>query len=364
MRILLITPTRLEDPTYRHVLCGLGAAYRSLGHEAAAAGQMEPEAGGLPVEEASWGRIHRSGGRGRLKGASRALRTFLETRRLLQAADFVHVVAPLAWSLRLVAIEAACRWMRKPRGLTLQSCANPELPAARRWRRGPLNRFLSRFSWVTVLSRGEKNALAALTNAPARIVPNGFDPVERDQAPPAPSPRPFVLCVARFSKYKGLDVLLMAWSDVCRRSSEIDLVIAGAGPLAAHLESLAGLLGIGARVRFAGVLPRPQLWGSMKSCLFLVLPSRYESFGIAALEAMACGKAVVATRCGGPEEFIADEVTGLLLPPEDAGALGAAVSRLLEDPALRERLGARAREAARGYRWEDAAGRYLELARP
>ncbi len=122
------------------------------------------------------------------------------------------------------------------------------------------------------------------------------------------------------------------------------LVIVGDGPQRAEAEQLAQCLGIAGKVTFVGMMDdvAPYL-----ACAdVFVLASREESFGMAALEAMACATPVVATRVGGLPELVADGETGLLVPPLDTHALAQAVIDLLAEPARREAMAQAARQRA------------------
>ena len=101
----------------------------------------------------------------------------------------------------------------------------------------------------------------------------------------------------------------------------------------------------------------------MKKCLFFVLPSYFESFGLVNLEAHACRKAVVSTRAGGIPEVVQHEVSGLLAEPGDVAGLREQMRRLLLNPALREQLARRdtAQSQAGGLTWEATAAKYLKL---
>jgi glycosyltransferase involved in cell wall biosynthesis len=150
--------------------------------------------------------------------------------------------------------------------------------------------------------------------------------------------RPLFLTAARLSDQKGHPTLLEAAAAV----PDAVFALAGEGPEQAPLEALAGRLGVAARVRFLG--RREDVPRLLAAADAFVLPSLYEGSSLAVLEAMAARRAVVASAIPGTDELIEDGRSGLLVPPGDAGALGAALQRLLGDPALRESLAAAARE--------------------
>jgi glycosyltransferase involved in cell wall biosynthesis len=140
------------------------------------------------------------------------------------------------------------------------------------------------------------------------------------------------------------------------------------GGAAQGLARRARQLGVADAVAFEGARPREELPAVYCSAAVCVVPSRFETFPYTAVEAMACGRALVAARVGGLSEIVRDREDGLLVAPEDPRALAAAVTHLLGDGALRARLGAAARErvlslfAARLVA-ERMARRYAEVAR-
>jgi glycosyltransferase involved in cell wall biosynthesis len=148
--------------------------------------------------------------------------------------------------------------------------------------------------------------------------------------------RPLVLGVGRLVYYKGFEVLLDALAGL-----DAALVLVGDGPRRAALEARAAALGVTRRVHFAGEVPDTRSYFAAADVF--VLPSTHpsETFGIVQLEAMASGTPVVSTRLGTGVEWVnVDGTTGLVVPPGDAPALRGAIARLLDDPALRARLGA------------------------
>lgn len=172
-------------------------------------------------------------------------------------------------------------------------------------------------------------------------------------------PRPYVFAAARFTPVKGLDVLLRALKLLVDGGCDVDLILAGAGPEEVLLRALVRELGLEQRVLFWGIANRLELAALLHGCAVYALPSRAESFGIAALEAMACGRPVVASRCGGIPEVVQDGITGVLIPPDDPAALSAAICALLGDEMRRNAMGWRGYDLALSqWSWGAVAERY------
>jgi glycosyltransferase involved in cell wall biosynthesis len=209
---------------------------------------------------------------------------------------------------------------------------------------------------------GEAEALYPSMRGKSSYIFNGYDPAElpMPSAPVTKVGREInVLCVAAHTPKKGIDVLLPA---LCRiPGDDLRLRLVGDGPLRVKFEELSERLGLENRVTFVGSLERDELYREMQACDFFVLPSRSESFGLAALEAMACGKAVIASSVGGLRDFIEDGVTGLSVPPNDVSALANAIERVATDADLRRRLGDNARRAALRYTVDATADKYEQL---
>lgn len=129
------------------------------------------------------------------------------------------------------------------------------------------------------------------------------------------------LTVGLLSKGKGMNYLLQAAQQLVQRGlSAFELIIGGDGPARLPLERLARSLGLAARCRFTGLLTREEVKLWMQQCDVFVLPSLHETFGLVLAEAMACGKPVIATRCGGPE-FVVTPETGILVEAANPEAL-------------------------------------------
>jgi glycosyltransferase involved in cell wall biosynthesis len=156
--------------------------------------------------------------------------------------------------------------------------------------------------------------------------------------------------VGRLDPQKGFDVLVEATARM-NGSSPPMVVICGEGPARPDLEERIRALGLGGQVRLLG--NRQDAKALIAAADAFCMPSRWEGSPLALHEALAAGRPVVAAAVGGIPELLTFGQAGLLVPPEDPGALAAAVGRILSDQPLAERLGARALEAAEA--WPDAA---------
>jgi glycogen(starch) synthase len=190
----------------------------------------------------------------------------------------------------------------------------------------------------------------------SRVIYNGVRLEEFADATPYAWRRPYILAIGRQVRQKGFDTLLRAVARAGQTSH--DLILAGDGPERTALQSLAGELGVGDTVHFLGAVDHQKAVALYAGCSFFVLPSRHEPFGIVNLEAMAAGKAVVATNVGGVPELVTADQTGLLVPPENIEAMHAAMVKLMNDDELRERMGQAGRKRAQGFSWRALADQY------
>ncbi|WP_298817082.1 glycosyltransferase family 4 protein [Chloroflexus sp.] len=189
------------------------------------------------------------------------------------------------------------------------------------------------------------------------VVFNGIDTGMFQPQPPdstfrerlgLPADAPLLLFVGRLQPWKGVETAIRALPHIPRAI----LLIAGDGEDRSRLAAIAAELGLSARVRFLGSVPRWQLPGLYASVDLLVATSyASETFGIGPVEAQACGLPVVATRFGGFPEVVADGQTGLLVPPRDPVALAAAINTLLADPNRRAAMAAAAPVWAAQFAW-------------
>lgn len=231
-----------------------------------------------------------------------------------------------------------------------------------------LHRLLARASDVVVPSNAFRCSVLDLYPAIGHKISciyNGYDSRELSLPPSAiklgPRIGSLVVCIAAHIHKKGIDVLLRALHQVA--DADLRLRVIGDGELRSELQQLSEKLGLTGRVTFVGSKDRLGIFQELRDCDVLVLPSRHpsESFGLAALEAMACGKPVVASHVGGLPELVEHDVTGFLVPPEDSSALAIALERLHGDRQLRLRLGDAARNRARRFTVESTAEQYEAL---
>ena len=154
-------------------------------------------------------------------------------------------------------------------------------------------------------------------------------------------------CLAGLEERKGHQHLLQAAALLKADGLKVRYQIAGDGPLRAQLEAEVDRLRLRDEVRFLGfITDTAEFFAGVD---LFAMPSLYEGLGVAALEAMAAGKAVVATRVGGLSESVLDGVTGFLVPPRDPAALAAAIAKLARSRALAEAMGDQGRARARQH---------------
>jgi glycosyltransferase involved in cell wall biosynthesis len=195
----------------------------------------------------------------------------------------------------------------------------------------------------------------------ANPVSNGINLLDYREYRPYRHPKPYILGIGRLVPQKGFDILIRAFERLEDKSH--DLLIVGEGSERVGLEQLAERSSARDRVRFLGIADHETAVSLFQGCAFFVLPSRQEPQGIVNLEAMASGKAVVASHVGGVPELVVDGETGLLVPAEDDAAMAAAMTRLIRDQALTQRLGCAGRARAENFDWTVVADRYLAIYR-
>lgn len=228
---------------------------------------------------------------------------------------------------------------------------------------GRLRAILREADGVTACSGwllGKAIELEPSVAAKGQVIHNGVDLARFQESATYSHPRPYILAYGRLTYDKGYDLLLDAFAQVVVNNPSIDLIVTGNGEEEAHLRQQAASLGIGERVSFWGRATPDEIAQLLNGCLFAVVPSRRETFGIVALEALAAGKPVLATRVGGLPEVLG-EGDGVRLvdatPEALAEGLGDWLARQDELPLY----SAANRQRAARFTWERTVEDYLAV---
>jgi phosphatidylinositol alpha-mannosyltransferase len=280
-----------------------------------------------------------------------------QVRRVLREGryDIVHVHSPLQPVLPLLAIEEAeCPVVGTFHTYFDHSVGYTLL-------RGYFQRRLDRLAAAIAVSRSTTVALERYFEADWKIVPNGID--TSLFTPDAPRPLamradvPVVLFLGRFDPRNGLTSLIDAFRQVRGPRRPAQLVVVGDGPLRDKYRRAAGG---DPDITFVGAVldERP---GYYAHSAVYACPTTKASFGITLLESMACETSIVCSDIMGFRDVVADGREALMVPCGDRGAVADALVRVLDDEALRARLGATGRQRALGYDWSHVAARVLDV---
>ena len=226
---------------------------------------------------------------------------------------------------------------------------------------------------IVVSTEEEKHDVISLYDAPphkVEVIPAGvnldmFSPVEQRDARRELGIREenVILYVGRIEPLKGIDILLRA-VPLLECANDLRVMVVGGNPSGdtemERLKAIAAELGISDSVTFTGPVPQDRLPAYYSAADIYVLPSHAESFGLAALEAMACGTPVVVSRVGGLKTFVENGKTGYLAPWRCPDAFAQRLDMLLAAPDLRRAMGRAAREKALSMGWNRVADRMLD----
>lgn len=196
------------------------------------------------------------------------------------------------------------------------------------------------------------------------VIPIGVAKAFEEAQFQEPPLQPRFVYAGRFEETKGLFTLLEAFQDLVKKGQEGELILAGGDeedidaatglPITADLRD--AINGIEDRVTFLGPKSQKELAELFSGATAVVVPSYYESFGMVAAEAQACGTPVIASGTGGLQDVVQDGQTGILVPPKDSKALARAMYKMAEEPNLVETLGQGAvRRASLLFTWSSIA---------
>jgi len=225
---------------------------------------------------------------------------------------------------------------------------------------------------ITVLSefmRGELARLDARAGRRATRIPGGVDLGKFSSAAATPSmwtasASPRLFCARRFTPRTGVGELLEAMPRIRSVFPDVQLAIAGQGRLDGQLRTLASTLGLDGSVRFLGRVSDEELAECYRSAELVIMPTQeLEGFGLATVEALACGTAVLGTPAGATPEILGPLDPRLLTRDCSPAAIAEGVIAIVRDPALLAQLAQRARAHAEPFGWDAVARAYVDLYR-
>ena len=171
---------------------------------------------------------------------------------------------------------------------------------------------------------------------------------------------PYVLFVGNMKPHKGVDVLLRAFKETSALFPDVELVFAGSSPDSeTSVQEMINLLGLSKKIKSLGRISNKELALAYAGGEMFVLPSRYEGFGLPALEAMACGVPVIVSDKGSLPEVVGN--AALICESENYGMFADAMINLLRDPSLKNEMTAKGEEHSKGFLWSVTAQKTLDV---
>lgn len=324
----------------------------------------------------------RIGGRGIVRTIRLITRLGYLLRRIRPDVVHCHALMPDAYC-----VLAACRVAAVRAKVVATSHGHdvvwlPNIPygSLGNWRSKLLARMVTRrlAAHVTVSrAMAAKAASAGTASRLIRVIHNGVPSPDEDDfetspltALPSQSPsiRPpsdgiNILSLSSAREVKNVSTLIDAMAIARDQLGDSKLYLTCSGPLAEPLKRLVHRRGLADTVAFVGIVTGANKHACFRACDVFCLPSRFEAFGLVALEAMKFGTTVVATREGGVGDFLEDEVNGLMFSPDDPAGLASALVRLYREPDLRKRLARKGRETAERFSIASVVDQHIRLYR-
>ncbi|MBU0717603.1 MAG: glycosyltransferase family 4 protein [Planctomycetes bacterium] len=239
---------------------------------------------------------------------------------------------------------------------------------ARLWWRVLRTLLVRRHTTLCVLSQEEREAfVAAFPRAHVVAVKNALDLSRYERADDVrpkysiPPDKPVLLFVARFIESKGLHEVLRALPMI-REQHDVHAVLVGDGPVRAKAEEMCRQLRIESYATFTGYVPEEETVGFYRAASLLLFPTYHqEGMPMVIFHSLACGLPIVTTRIRAAADWLEDGVHCRFVPPRNPHELARATCALLDDPALRRRMGANGRALARTFDRRTVAGEFLSL---
>ena len=357
MKLLLLPSSTCADPTYGRVLSSLGKELRLAGYTVRFLSIRPGKKPELELKTAlKTQHIYWCSPKTRAKALEAALKEFKP--------DYAHLHFSGGHTPWLSILLNAAKRHDTKLALTFQDYKHPDLPPLSPSDRQLLKQALTRADRISAVSAFLKQRLSKDYPACAKKIKVIGNAAPRTTAT-AKKIREgnYILSVGRLAHYKGMDLLLMAYAQARRMGLRAPLVICGADFQRGKLKQFRRLLGLEQTVSFAGLVSPQQTEKLLRGCLFFTLMSRFESFGMAALEAMSCGKAALLSGCGGMKDFARNRKNALLVAPQNTKKAAELLLKLEQDSKLRARLGKAGKCAAEKLSWRNAAQAYLDFYR-
>jgi glycosyltransferase involved in cell wall biosynthesis len=217
---------------------------------------------------------------------------------------------------------------------------------------------IPKISNISVCSVVLEQSIKRMTDERIFVIPNGFNfnlIKDIENVDKGSIVHPSILYIGRLEKIKGIEILIRAIPEIKKKLPNIHAYIAGEGSEKNAIKKLAKQLKIENCITLLGFISGYEKYFYIKAVDLVVVPSYYESFGIALLEAMSCAKPIVASNAGNIPNLIEDGVSGILFEPGNYGDLAAKSIGVLAEPMLGETMGINARKEAQKYTWENSA---------
>ncbi len=226
------------------------------------------------------------------------------------------------------------------------------------------NRLINKVDIITTHTRASRDFLLSRgITKPIHIIPVGIDTELFKPIPTSPHKNFKILTIARLHKYKGLEYLIRAFKMVTLIAHQnIYLSIIGVGDEYNNLLTLIKYLNLEDKVFISNnFIPYQEIPQIIPKCDLYVQPSLIEPFGITVLEAMSCGKPIIASSVGGLKDTIRHNYNGILVIPRDIDGLYKAIINIMEKDCLRTSFSENSRKRALEYDWNNIAQKYMEL---
>jgi glycosyltransferase involved in cell wall biosynthesis len=213
------------------------------------------------------------------------------------------------------------------------------------WLRPLGKRLFRRAAAATAVSTYLREQLRQITGVEAVVLPMPYDDTKFVPAPRAEHTKPRITCIGRFVERKGQRYLIEAAALLKSEGLAVAVRLVGDGPLRQELEALANRLAVADRIHWTGNIPHREIPAIIAASDVVVLPSvrdwkgEVEGLGMVLVEASACARPVIGTRLAGILDAVADGQSGLLVEPNRADLLAAAIRRIVTDTAYSTRLG-------------------------